>query len=32
MDVLDLLPRERPRYLMGVGQFWQMAESVAQAG
>lgn len=25
----DLLPRERPRYLMGVGQFWQMAESVA---
>ena len=26
---VDLLPRERPRYLMGVGQFWQMAESVA---
>ena len=26
---VDLLPRERPRYLMGVGQFGQMAESVA---
>lgn len=26
---VDLLPRDRPRYLMGVGQFWQMAESVA---
>ena len=26
---VDFLPRERPRYLMGVGQFWQMAESVA---
>lgn len=26
---VELLPRERPRYLMGVGQFWQMAESVA---
>ncbi len=26
---VDLLPRERPRYLMGVGQFWQMAEAVA---
>ncbi|MBR6022606.1 MAG: tRNA guanosine(34) transglycosylase Tgt [Kiritimatiellae bacterium] len=25
----DLLPRDRPRYLMGVGQFHQMAESVA---
>jgi len=24
----DFLPRERPRYLMGVGQFWQMAASV----
>ncbi len=26
---VDFLPRERPRYLMGVGQFWQMSESVA---
>ncbi len=26
---VDFLPRERPRYLMGVGQFGQMAESVA---
>jgi queuine tRNA-ribosyltransferase len=25
----DFLPPERPRYLMGVGQFWQMAEAVA---
>jgi len=24
------LPEDRPRYLMGVGQFWQMAESVAR--
>ena len=27
---VDFLPRERPRYLMGVGQFWQMSESVAR--
>ena len=27
---VDLLPRDRPRYLMGVGQFWQMSESVAE--
>ncbi len=26
---VDFLPRARPRYLMGVGQFWQMAEAVA---
>ena len=26
----DLLPREKPRYLMGVGQWHQMAESVAE--
>ena len=26
---VDLLPRDRPRYLMGVGQWWQIAESVA---
>ncbi|MDR0993944.1 MAG: tRNA guanosine(34) transglycosylase Tgt [Verrucomicrobiota bacterium] len=26
---VDILPRERPRYLMGVGQWWQMSESVA---
>lgn len=26
---VEFLPRERPRYLMGVGQFWQMAEAVA---
>ena len=26
---VDFLPRERPRYLMGVGQLWQMSESVA---
>ena len=26
---VDLLPRDRPRYLMGVGQWYQMAESVA---
>lgn len=24
------LPRERPRYLMGVGQWWQMCEAVAR--
>ena len=27
---VDLLPADRPRYLMGVGQWWQMAESVAE--
>lgn len=26
---VDLLPADRPRYLMGVGQWWQICESVA---
>ncbi len=26
---VDLLPEDRPRYLMGVGQWWQICESVA---
>lgn len=27
---VDLLPADRPRYLMGVGEFWQMTEAVAR--